>query len=92
MVSVLINLVHMCGYTNLFVFLIYFFIFMVTTHSIWKFLGQGLNPSCRCGSNGSFNILHLARHRTRASPETQAAAVGFLTHCTMVGTTEYKNL
>ena len=46
-----------------------------------KFLGQGLNLShkcnfcCSCSNAGSFNPLH------RAGDQTQAAVVGFLTHC-----------
>ena len=33
-----------------------------------------------------FNLLHPARDQTHISAVTQATAVGFLTHCTMVGT------
>ena len=53
---------------------------------IWKLLGQRLNPSHSCCNTGSFNPLHQARDQTCASIVTQASAVGFLTHCTTVGT------
>ena len=71
------------------VILFLFSIFYDHTCSIWKFPGQGLNLSHSCAlqnscSNArSFNQLYQARDRTCASAETQAAAVGFLTHCTM---------
>ena len=39
---------------------IYIFIFNGCTHSIWKFLGQGLNLSCNCGNPGFFNPLGQA--------------------------------
>ena len=67
------------------------FYFVVTvffnswTCSIWKFLGQGLNPShswdlhCSCSNTGSFNPLHRAGDQTSTSEVTWAAvAVGFL--------------
>ena len=41
MVSVLISLVHMCGYRILFVFLIYFFMFMVATQQHMEVPGPG---------------------------------------------------
>ena len=53
-------------------------------HSIWKLLGQGLNPrhSCylhhSCGNAGSFNPLHGAGDRTRTSTVSQASAVRLL--------------
>ena len=56
-----------------------------------KFLGQGLNSShscdlrCNCTNAGSFNPLCWARDQTCTSVETQAAAMGFLTHCAMEG-------
>ena len=49
------------------------------THSIWKFLGQGLNPSCSfdlrhsIGNAGPFNLLYCARNWTCASAGTRAA-------------------
>ena len=60
--------------------------------SVWKFLGQGLNPSCSCDLGPScsnartFNPLHRAGDQTRTSAATQVAVVGFLTHCITVGT------
>ena len=59
---------------------------------IWKFLGQGLNPSrshdlCHsCDNTGSFNPLCWAGDQTRTSAANWAAAVRFLTHCAMAGT------
>ena len=47
------------------------------THSIWKSLGQELNPSdscnlCHsCGNAGFFNPLFQARNQICASPATQ---------------------
>ena len=61
------------------------------THSIWKFLGQGLNRShsydlcCSCG-----HMLDPLTHC--ASVVTHAGAVRFLTHCTTVGTPTYTSL
>ena len=61
------------------------------TRDIWKFLGQGLNPSrsCEqrhsCDSTGAFKPLCWARDWTCTSTVTQATAVRFLTHCTMGG-------
>ena len=60
------------------------------TCSIWKFLGQGLNPSCTCNlcrscdNAGSFKPLCQARDQTHTSAVT--TAVGFLTHCAAAGT------
>ena len=68
-----------------------FHFFYGCTHSIWKFLGQGLNPSpncnlhCCCGNTGSCNPLHWAGNWTHTSTVTWASAVGFLTHCTATG-------
>ena len=39
-----------------------------------------------CGNIGSFQPLHLAGDGTCTSAMTQAVALGFLTHCTTVGT------
>ena len=68
----------------------FFFFFNGCTHGgIWKFPGQELNLShscdlgCSWSNSGSFN--HRAV-RTCASIATQAAAVGFLTHCATAGT------
>ena len=68
------------------------FFLNVCTHSIWKFLGHGLNPSnswdlcCSCSNIRSFNPLHQGRDWTHAPAVTEAAAVWFLTHCTTAGT------
>ena len=65
----------------------YFYFFNGYTHSIWRFLGQGLNPSCSHNlchgstNTGSFNPLCQAGDQTRASTGTRAPVVGFLTHC-----------
>ena len=45
-----------------------------------------LPPSCSCGNAGSFDPLRQAGDGTHASGVTGATAVGFLTHCTTVGT------
>ena len=69
-----------------------FFSFYGHTHSIWKFPGQGLNPShsCKlshsCCNAGSFNTLPWAGDQTYTSTVTRATTVGFLSHWTMVGT------
>ena len=70
----------------------YVCIFNGCTCSIWKFLGERLNPShscnlcCNCSSAGFFNPLHQAGDQTHASPVTCATAVRFLTHCATVRT------
>ena len=74
----------------IFVFVFFFFFLMAAP----KFLGQGLNMgctydlhhSCSCSNVRSFNPLHQAKDWTRTSTAIQAAAVGFLTHCTAAGT------
>ena len=48
------------------------------TQRIWKFPGQGLNPS--------LGSLCQAGDGTCASTATRATTVGFLTHCTTAGT------
>ena len=59
---------------------------------MWKFLGQGLNPSCscdlchRCSNTGSFHPLHWARDQTCTSVATGATETGFLKHWITVGT------
>ena len=54
---------------------------------LWKFPGQGLNPSCSCGrQNWSFNPLHQAGDQTCTFKATPDAAVRFLTPCTIPGT------
>ena len=59
---------------------------------IWKFPGQGLNPShscdlcCSCSNARYFNPLHWAGDQTSASIATQATAVGFLLHGATAGT------
>ena len=43
--------VKLIEYINKFIYLFIYFLFMflyICTHDIWKFLGQGLNPSCSC--------------------------------------------
>ena len=58
----------------------------------WRFLGQGLNPSCSCnlhcihGNARSFTPLNRAGIQTHTSRVIQAASVGFLTHWAMAGT------
>ena len=58
--------------------------------------GQGLDPSCSsdlCHSwvnARSFKLLHWAGDQTSAA--TRATAIGFLTHCTTVGTLELELL
>ena len=65
----------------------FFLFFNGHTHgAIWKFLGQGLNLRHSCSNTRSFRPLHLARNQTHSSTVTQAAAVGFLIHCTTAGT------
>ena len=57
-------------------------------HSIWKFLGQELNPSHSCSvacSAKSFSPLHWAGDWTHTSTATQATAVRLLTPCAMAG-------
>ena len=51
-----------------------------------EILGQELNLSCTCANAMFFKPLCLAGGQTHASTATQAAAGGFLTHCTTVGT------
>ena len=68
------------------------FLFHGCTHSIWKILGQGLNPSHHCNlhhsySNSRFsNPLNQARDQTCASTMTPATAIRFLTYYTRVET------
>ena len=70
----------------------FFFFFTCHTYSMWTFLGQGFNLShscdlCHsCGNAGSFNPLHQAGDRTQAYAAARVTAVGFLTHCTTLGT------
>ena len=67
-------------------FFFIFFFFYSHTRGIWKFLGQGLNPSWSCDllhscSNArSFNPLHWTKDVTHTSAVTWATAVGSLTH------------
>ena len=48
-----------------------FFFFFGHSHSIWKFPGQGLNPSCRCDLHNScgnakiLNLQHCAGDQTQ---------------------------
>jgi len=70
----------------------FFFHFYGHTHSIWKFLGQGLNLSHSCNLCHScskakyFNSLHWAWDWTHTSRATRAAVVGFCTHGATAGT------
>ena len=72
--------------------LCFFLFFNGHTCSVWKFLGQGLNPSCscdlchRCSNTGSFHPLHWARDQTCTSVATGATETGFLKHWITVGT------
>ena len=50
------------------------------THSIWKILGQGLNPSHSSGNAGYFNHCHQAGHWT-ISLVTQAIVIGLNLLC-----------
>ena len=52
---------------------------------MWKFPGQGSNPSCSCSNTGSFNPLRWAGDRMCTSTTTPATAVGILTHGATVG-------
>ena len=73
-------------------FLPSFLYFNGCIRSLWKFLGQGLNPSrsrdlhdhSSCAV--SFNPVHKARDRTCSSTATRATAVRCSTHCATVGT------
>ena len=56
------------------------------TWGIWKFLGQGLNPSWRCINTGSFNPLPRVMDWTHAPAATWATAVRFLTYYATAGT------
>ena len=47
-----------------------FFFFNGRTCSIWKFLGQGLNPSHSCSNTGSFNPPSEARDGTHIFMDT----------------------
>ena len=60
---------------------------VLTYGSSWGLnLSHSGNPCCSFSNTGSFNPLWRARDRTRASAANRAAALGFLTHCTIVGT------
>ena len=74
-------------------FLFFSFLFLNgCTHSMWKFLGRGLNPSHSfnlhhsCNNTRSFKPLSQAGDQTHTSTATQATAVRLLTHCSTVGT------
>ena len=69
-------------------------LFYGCTHCIWKFLGQGLNPShswAAVAIPDPFNPLHQTGDWTHTSAATRAAAVGFQTHCTTAGTPECRS-
>ena len=68
---------------NSFLFFINFF--YGNTHSTWKFLGQGLNPSHSCSNARSLNPLQ-AGDQTHASAVTCATADVFLIHWATVET------
>ena len=80
------------------IYLSFFFFFKHHTHSIWKFLGQGLNPSHICdlchswGNAESFNSLCQAGIQTCASTVTGATVVGFLSHIATAGVPRNKLL
>ena len=44
----IVRLKHFCPYEKCKAISHWFFFFNVYTHGIWKFLGQGLDPSCSC--------------------------------------------
>lgn len=54
-------------------------------HGIWSFPGQRLELS-HSAATLDLLTLHRAGARTHTSAATQDAAVGFLPHCTTVGT------
>ena len=62
-----------------------FFLFYVCTHGIWKFLSQGLKPSCSydlyysCGNIWFFNWMCQARDGIHTFTLTQATAVWYMT-------------
>ena len=70
-------------------FSILFFPFYNCTLGIWKFLGQGLNPSHSCSNTRYFNPLCQAGDWTSTSAVTWAPTLEFLTHCTMEGTPHF---
>ena len=59
--------------------------FLGHTCGIWKFPGQGLNPSCSCDLCCSCSN---ARSFTLASAATQATVIRVLTYCATLGTLE----
>ena len=71
----------------------YFFSYILWPHlqhmevpSQWLNLSCICDLHCSCGNARSFNPLCRTRNWTCAFTVNQAAAVGFLTHCTTVGT------
>ena len=64
---------------------------------MWKFLGQGLNPShsyglcCSCGNARSFNPLYWTGDWTCTSALIKVAAVQLLIHCATAGTSRVFN-
>ena len=74
-------------YLHFIYLLIYWFsdLFNGLTFVIWKFLGQGWNPSHSnlCSKARCFNPLCQARDQTWTSTVTHTTAVGFFTHCAM---------
>ena len=50
-------------------FSFFFFYFYGYTHSLWKFPGQGLNPSCTCSNAES--LIHCARLGMEPIPPQQ---------------------
>jgi len=61
---------------NIIYFILFLFSFFHLTQGIWKFPGQGLNPSyicdpqCSCSNNLILNPPRQIRDHTRASTET----------------------
>lgn len=70
------------GYSeeSFFSFSFFFFFFNGQTYSIWKFLGQGLNPSLNCSNAISFNPVHRVRCVTGTSTVTPATTIWFPLH------------
>ena len=61
---------------------LFIYLFMAAPRHIWKFPGQGSNPSRGCGKAGNFNALSQAGDRICTSVATWVTAVEFLTYCT----------
>ena len=64
----------------------FYFIFNSYTCGIWRFPGQGSDPSQSCGNNGSFHPLLWTGDWTSTSIATQATVVRVLNHCATAAT------